>query len=110
MAPTFFRLSKSSGRSRCSSVRHGSRRTSYLYGLEFFAASDAAADIVYDLSESSSHRYLDETGVDDVSGKSECLGAGLFSGPMDLYHSAPFSIMIGTLAKVSTLFKSVGLP
>ena len=33
---------------------------------------------------------------------------GLFSGPILRYHAAPLSIIIGTLAKVSTLFNTVG--
>ena len=41
--------------------------------------------------------------------RAKALVPGEFAGPIDLYQSAPLFIIKGTLAKVSTLFKTVGL-
>src|ERR671912_205057 len=38
------------------------------------------------------------------------LGPPFFSGPSPAYHSGPFTMMLGTLQSVSTLFTAVGQP
>ncbi len=42
--------------------------------------------------------------------KANALVPELFAVPRETNQSAPFSIMLGTFANVSTLFRSVGLP
>ena len=55
-------------------------RSAGLGCLEFFAVRDPAADLIDDLGKRRAHRDLNETGIFDVAGQREDLGAGtLFS-------------------------------
>ena len=60
MAPTFLSESKSSGRSRCSSVRQPPDGAADLHRLEFLAVLDAAADVEDDLAQRRAHRHLNQ--------------------------------------------------
>ena len=80
----------------------GSRATAHraadLDGFEAFVILDAAADIENDFAQGDAQRNFDQTGVLDIAGQGEGLGAFAFSVPMLANHSAPFRMIWGTLA------------
>ncbi len=108
IAPTFFRLSKSSGRSRCSAVRQAPEGPPICTALKL-----APPRIPPPTSKIISRRVVPMgTSMRPVFSmfpvRAKALVPGLFSGPIPLYQAAPFCSISGTLAKVSTLFKTVG--
>ncbi|MPN39609.1 hypothetical protein SDC9_187137 [bioreactor metagenome] len=109
IAPAFLSESKSSGRSRSSVVRHPPEGPPICTALNFFPPrtpppmSKMTSLSVVPIGTSMSPVLT----MLPVSAKA--FVPGLFSGPMDLYQSAPRVMISGTLAKVSTLLSTVGL-
>ena len=110
IAPTFFRLSKSRGSSRCSSVRHPPEGPPICTALNFLPPlipppiSYITCLKVVPIGTSISPVFT------ILPVRAKAFVPGLLSGPIVLYQSAPLSIMMGTFANVSTLLRSVGLP
>ena len=50
--------------------------TADLHGLEFLSALDAGADVKDDLAHGSAHGHFNQTGIGDLAGQGEDLGAG----------------------------------
>ena len=109
IAPAAESESKSSGRSRSFSVRQPPE------GPPIWTALKSAPPLMPPPTSNTISRSVVPIGTSmrpvfsmlPVSAKA--FVPGLFSGPSDLYHSTPLLMMSGTLAKVSTLFSTVGL-
>ena len=112
MAFTFFKESKSRGRSKCFVVKHPPDGPPICTAFSCSPATDTAANIVNDLAQRRAHRRLDEPGVFDIACESDCLCAGELRSAHSIFKnsSAPFKMMGGALANVSTSFRTVRLP
>ena len=87
------------------------RRAAELRGLELLAVGDAAADVVDDVAERDAEVDLDEADVVDRAGEGEDLGAGALLGAGARGTSRRrCRISCGTVASVSTLLSTLGLP
>jgi hypothetical protein len=84
------------------------RRPADLNGLEFFLVGNAAADIEDQLPQGYPHGNLHQAGVGHIPTTEKTAVPGLPAVPMLLNHSAPFSMMGGTVARVLTLLITVG--
>ena len=110
IAPAFFSESKSMGRSMCASVRQppdGPPICTALNALPFLMPppmSYTTSRIVVPMG-TSIRPVLTTLPV-----RAKAFVPELPSVPTDLNQSAPFLMMSGTLANVSTLFRQVGLP
>ncbi len=83
-------------------------RPADLHRLKFRISLDAAADIKDNFLQCRSHRHFNETGVLHTSGQGKRLGSRTLLRPDGLVPGAPLVMIIGTLAKVSTLLSTVG--
>ena len=50
-------------------------RSADLYGFKLRAFFESAADIINDLTQGTSHRHFDQTGIFDCTGQGECFGS-----------------------------------
>ena len=78
--------------------------------LYCLAAGDAAADVEDDLAQRRAHRDLDQAGARTLPERAKTLVPLLRRGAAPRNHVAPVATMTGTLASVSTLLMTVGLP
>ena len=95
--------SKSSGTSRCSSVKIGVEEPPGVQNFSFLLRVAHAAGHVEQLAQRDAERRLVLAGPLDVSGQAEDAEAVDFSVPMPVNHSAPLSRIEGTEAMDSTL-------
>ena len=110
MAPMLFRLSKSRGRSRCSLLAvvappEGPPIWTALNFLPFRMPppmSNTTSRMVVPMGTSMRPVFT------TLPVRAKALVPGLVLVPMDRYQSTPLRMMRGTLAKVSTLFSTVG--
>ena len=110
MAPSFFRESKSMGTSRCASVRQPPEGPPICTALNFLPSGMPPP-----MSKMTSRRVVPmgtstRPVFTTLPVRAKVLVPGLASVPMPLYHPAPCRMMPGTLANVSTLLSTVGLP
>ena len=110
IAPAFLRESKSSGKSRSAFVKHPPE------GPPICTALNSVPPLIPPpISKITSLKVVPiGTSINPVFSMfpviAKAFVPGLFSVPIVLYHSAPLAIIGGTLAKVSTLLSTVGLP
>ena len=87
------------------------RRAAELHGFELPAVFDAAADLLHDFANGDAHGHFDQAAAVDLSGQREDLGSA--AGRVCRRRAkaaAPWRMIHGTQASVSTLLMMVGLP
>ena len=87
-----------------------SGRTAQLGRFEFLPFGDTAADVIDDRAEGGAHGNLHESDIVDVAGQGKDLGSlAPFRADDWRTRRAPLRMIWPILAKVSTLFRTLGL-
>ena len=84
--------------------------SAHQHALELLAALDSAGHVVDHIAQRHAERDFINARIEDIAAGVKILVPLVFSVPMPQYQSAPFTMMCGTAARVSTLLMTVGLP
>ncbi len=110
MEPALVSSSKPTSKSNRVLRDTSSGRPPGLHGLELFASGDAAADLEDNISQGHAHGYFHQAGIGYLADQGKNLRAlAALRFRICANQSAPLLMIRGTLAHVSTLFRTLGL-